>query len=49
MIFPLFNKWKNLQSYFTVMKSVYESDLVIPLISSGQPKSDDIDDHELRD
>lgn len=31
------------------MKSVYESDLVIPLISSGQPKSDDIEDHELQD
>lgn len=27
------------------MESVYESDLVIPLISSSQQESDDIDDH----
>lgn len=35
--------------FSTMMESVYESDLVIPLISSGQWKSDDIDDHELPD
>lgn len=31
-----------------MVKSVYESDLVVPLISSGQPKSDDIEDHYYR-
>lgn len=36
MIFPLFNKWKNLCSYFRVVKSVYKSDLVLSLILSGQ-------------
>lgn len=43
MIFPLFNKWKNLRSYFRVVKSVYKSDLVPSLISSSQPKSADTD------
>lgn len=45
MIFPLFNKWKNLRSYFRLVKSVYKSDLVLSLILSSEPKSADTDDN----